>query len=55
MEEIPENMCKQACLYVFVQENYVKVHVLLIFSPFSAHFYPLITSYRYKVYSSTGP
>ena len=23
--------CKQACLYVFVQENYIKAHVLMYF------------------------
>ena len=38
MEKIHENMCKQACSYVFVQENYITR--LLVFSPFSAHFYP---------------
>ena len=31
--------CKQARSYVFVQENYIKAR-LLVFSPFSAHFYP---------------
>ena len=30
---------KQAYSYVFVQENYIKAR-LLVFSPFSAHFYP---------------
>ena len=29
MEKIQENICKQACLYVFVQENYIKAHVLM--------------------------
>ena len=37
MEKIQENMRKQT--YVFVQENYIKA-CLLVFSPFSAHFYP---------------
>ena len=32
-------MCKKACLYVFIQETYIKAHVL-VFSPISAHFYP---------------
>ena len=39
MEKIHENMCKQAC-YVFIQNNYIKAHVLryffqlvLIFTP----------------------
>ena len=31
MEKIQENICKQACLYVFVQENYIKAHVLMCF------------------------
>ena len=31
MEKIQENICKQACLYVFVQENYIKAHVLMYF------------------------
>ena len=31
MEKIHENMCKQACYYVFIQENYIKAHVLLYF------------------------
>ena len=39
MEKIQENMCKQSCSYVFVPENYIKAR-LLVFSPFSAHFYP---------------
>ena len=39
MEKIQENRCKQACSYVFVQENYINAR-LLVFSPFSAHFYP---------------
>ena len=29
MEKIQENICKQACSYVFVQENYIKAHVLM--------------------------
>ena len=32
-------MCKKACLYVFIQETYIKAHVL-VFSPISAHFTP---------------
>ena len=39
MEKIRENMCKQACSYVFALENYIKAH-WLVFAPFSAHFYP---------------
>ena len=35
---------QQACSYVFVPENYIKNTCLLVFSPFSAHFYPPITS-----------
>ena len=31
MEIIQENICKQACSYVFVQENYIKAHVLMYF------------------------
>ena len=31
MEKIQENVCKQACSYVFVQENYIKAHVLMYF------------------------
>ena len=31
MEKIHENMCKQAYSYVFVQENYIKAHVLMYF------------------------
>ena len=31
MEKIQENICKQACLYVFVQENYIKAHVCSYF------------------------
>ena len=31
MEKIQENMCKQACAYVSVQENYTKAHVCLCF------------------------
>ena len=31
MEKIQENICKQACSYVFVQENYIKAHVLMYF------------------------
>ena len=31
MEKIQENRCKQACSYVFVQENYIKAHVLMYF------------------------
>ena len=31
MEKIQENICKQACSYVFVQENYIKAHVCLYF------------------------
>ena len=29
MEKIQENICKQACSYV--QENYIKAHVLMYF------------------------
>ena len=30
MEKIQENIiCKQACSYVFVQENHIKAHVLM--------------------------
>ena len=32
MEKIQENMCKQACSYVCVQEHYIKAHVCLYFS-----------------------
>ena len=31
MKKIQENICKQACSYVFVQENYIKAHVLMYF------------------------
>ena len=31
MEKIQENICKQACSYVFVRENYIKAHVLMYF------------------------
>ena len=31
MEKIHENMCKQACSYVFIQETYIKAHVLMYF------------------------
>ena len=31
MEKIHENTCKQACPYVFKQENYIKAHVLMYF------------------------
>ena len=31
MEKIHENMCKQACSYVFIQVNYIKAHVLAYF------------------------
>ena len=31
MEKIHENTCKQACSYVFKQENYIKAHVLMYF------------------------
>ena len=31
MEKIQENICKQACSYVFVLENYIKAHVLMYF------------------------
>ena len=31
MEKIQENICKQACSYIFVQENYIKAHVLMYF------------------------
>ena len=31
MEKIHENTCKQACAYVFKQENYIKAHVLMYF------------------------
>ena len=31
MEKIQENICKQACSYVFVQENYIEAHVLMDF------------------------
>ena len=37
MEKIHDNTCKQACSYVFKQENYIKARVV---SPFSAHFHP---------------
>ena len=30
MEKIHKNMCKQACC-VFIQENYIKAHVLMYF------------------------
>ena len=29
MEKIQENICKQACSYVFVQDNFIKAHVLM--------------------------
>ena len=31
MEKIQENICKQACSYVFVQENYIQAHVVMYF------------------------
>ena len=31
MEKIQEDICKQAGLYVFVQENYIKAHVFMYF------------------------
>ena len=31
MEKIHENTCKQACSYVFKQENYIKARVLMYF------------------------
>ena len=31
MEEIQET-CKQACFYVFIQENDIKAHVLMYFN-----------------------
>ena len=31
MEKLQENICKQACSYVFVQENYIEAHVCLYF------------------------
>ena len=31
MEKIQENTCKQACSYVFIQENYIKANVLMYF------------------------
>ena len=31
MEKIQENRCKQACSYVFIQENDIKAHVCLYF------------------------
>ena len=31
MEKIHENTCKQACYYVFKQENYIKARVLMYF------------------------
>ena len=31
MEKIHKNMCKQACYFVFIQENYIKAHVLMYF------------------------
>ena len=31
MEKIHENMCKQVCSYVFIQENYIEAHVLMYF------------------------
>ena len=41
MEKIQENICKQACSYVFVQDNYIKAHVLMYFLRLvHAHFYP---------------
>ena len=40
MEKIHENMCKQVCSYVIIQENYIEAHVLIYFSPISAHFTP---------------
>ena len=42
MEKIHENMCKQACSYVFihVQENYVKAHVLVYFLQLVLTFIP---------------
>ena len=38
MEKIQENICKQACSYVFVQESYIKalmyfLHLVLTFTP----------------------
>ena len=39
MEKIHENMCKQECSYVFIQENYIKARSH-VFSPISAHFDP---------------
>ena len=31
MEKTPENICKRACSYVFVQETYIKAHILMYF------------------------
>ena len=31
MEKLQENMCKQACFYVSVQDKYTKAHVCLYF------------------------
>ena len=33
-------MCKQACLYVFIQENYTKAHVLMYFIQLVLTFIP---------------
>ena len=37
-----KNICKQACSFVFVQENYIKAHVLMYFLhlvlTFTAHY-----------------
>ena len=41
MENIQENLCKQACSYVFVLVRKLYQSTCShVFSPFSAHFYP---------------
>ena len=58
MEKIQENICKQACSYVFVQENYTKAHVLMYFLHLVLTFTPhyiimvkgLLATYMYTMY-----
>ena len=57
MEKIHENICKQACLYVFVQENYIKAHVLMYFLhlvlTFTPHYIIMVKGPLRKVLSES--
>ena len=46
MEKIHENMCKQVCFYVFIQET--SKHVLMYFLQLVLTFIPVVVSLLFK-------